>query len=173
MSIHVTTSFEAALNRHYAAVATRLRGQPKRVMLRVAAPPPPPAETSRFKQTTRDEQNEFIKIRCQQLRVQYKDITAERLTHRAAALRNQILLEVKDRWPHANARRLGDLFNRRANSIRDLFASFKGKSPERPITPEAVETMRQMRAEGVNYSKIAEAIGVTPNTVRYHLGKAE
>lgn len=171
MTIHAPRSFEAALNSHYAAVSARLKGQPRRVMVRVPVLPEP-TKPSRFKQTTRDQQNEFIKIRCQQLRVCYKDIMTERLTHRAAAIRNQILIEVKERWPLVNARRLGDLFNRKANSIRDLLASFKGKSPDRPITPEAVGRMRQLRAEGMKHAEIAEIMGVVESTIRYHLGKA-
>ncbi|ASJ61554.1 hypothetical protein SMB554_20570 (plasmid) [Sinorhizobium meliloti] len=29
--------------------------------------------------------------------------------------------------------------------------------------------MRRLRSEGMNFSKIAEAVGIQPNAVRYHL----
>ncbi|WP_234826688.1 hypothetical protein [Sinorhizobium meliloti] len=61
----------------------------------------------RLKASARDQQNEFIKHRCQQLRVCCKTITAERLSPRVKTIRDQILMEVKARWPNAHARRLG------------------------------------------------------------------
>ncbi|RVI19946.1 hypothetical protein CN200_01490 [Sinorhizobium meliloti] len=173
MTVH-QTQFERQAH-HYAAVRARLMGEPKRVMLRVetAHIDRAPVKTSRLKATTRDQQNEFIKHRCQQLKVCCKTITAERLSPRVKTIRDQILMEVKERWPNAHARRLGELFNRKANSIRDVLASLKPKSPARPITPEAVETMRRLRSEGLSIAKIAKAVGVTPNAIRYHLGKRD
>lgn len=171
MTVH-QTHFERQAH-HYAAVRARLMGEPKRVMLRVetAHIDRVPIKPSRLKASTRDQQNEFIKHRCQQLKVCCKTIMAERLSPRVKTIRDQILMEVKERWPNAHARRLGELFNRKANSIRDVLASLKPKSPARPITPEAVETMRRLRSEGMNFAKIGEAVGITPNAVRYHLHK--
>lgn len=89
-----------------------------------------PIKPARLKASARDQQNEFIKHRCQQLRGLLQN------HHRGAAIasrQNQILMEVKARWPNAHARRLGELFNRKANSIRDLLASLKPKSPAGPL----------------------------------------
>ncbi|MDX0801661.1 hypothetical protein BMJ35_13930 [Sinorhizobium medicae] len=169
MTVH-QTQFDRQAH-HYAAVKARLMGEPKRVMIRVDMTYAAPIKPARLKASTRDQQNEFIKHRCQQLRVCCKTITAERLSPRVKTIRDQILMEVKERWPNAHARRLGELFNRKANSIRDVLASLKPKSPARPITPEAVETMRRLRSEGMNFAKIGEAVGITPNAVRYHLHK--
>ncbi|AEG57875.1 hypothetical protein Sinme_6412 [Sinorhizobium meliloti AK83] len=58
-----------------------------------------PIKPVRLKASARDQQNEFIQHRCQQLRVCCKTITAERLSPRVKTIRDQILMEVKARWP--------------------------------------------------------------------------
>ncbi len=127
MTVHQTPFDRQA--HHYAAVKARLRGEPKRVMIRVDMRHAAPIKPVRLKSSTRDQQNEFIKHRCQQLRVCCKTITTEPLSPRVKTIRDQILMGVKARWPNAQARRLGELFNRKANSIRGLPAPFQIASP--------------------------------------------
>ncbi|MHC2487674.1 hypothetical protein ACVII0_001466 [Sinorhizobium meliloti] len=111
MTVH-QTQFDRQAH-HYAAVKARLTGEPKRVMIRVDMRHAAPIKPVRLKASTRDQQNEFIKHRCQQLRVCCKTITAERLSPRVKTIRDQILMEVKERWPNAHAIRLGELLTGR------------------------------------------------------------
>jgi hypothetical protein len=160
--------------KHYAAVRSRLLGAPKRVMLKVEIQPGAPVVSKPVRPlTTREQQNEYIKLRCRMLKTSYKDITAEHMSNRVLALRDQILMEVKEKWPRARAKRLGDLFHRTEKGVLAIFAKFKIKSPDRPVTPEAVGEMRQLREGGMTYQKIGELFGVGPNTVKYHLSKKE
>ncbi len=41
------------------------------------------------------------------------------------------------------------------------------------VTPEIVEEMRRLRAEGLSYGKIANRLGLNPMTVYNHLRKRE
>lgn len=123
--------------------------------------------------TAREQQNELIKLRCRMMKTTCKEITAERMPLRIKAIRDQIMMEVKGRWPNVRVRCLADLFPREESAIRDVLKSFKAKSEDRPITAEAVERMRQLRAKGMKHAEIAEIMGITESTIRYHLGKKE
>lgn len=165
MTIH-QTHFERQVH-HYAAVKVRLFGEPKRVMRKVEFQP----KVSPLKATTRDQQNEYIKLRCRMLKTSYTDITAERLSDRNRAIRDQIVMEIKERRPNIRVKRLAELFYRKENAIRDVLVKFRATSEARPITAEAAQEMRRLRSEGWLISKIGERFGVAENTVRYHLGK--
>ena len=171
MTVHAPELHRQA--KHYAAVRARLIGVPKRVMLKVECEPKEPAKTSRMKHTTRAQQNDFIKLRCRMLKTGYKDITAESMSKRVMAIRNQILLDVKERWPRVRADHLAEMFNRSESAIRDVLASLCGRSERRPITAETIAEMRRLRAEGVFLASIGKQFGVSETTVRYHLGKKE
>lgn len=159
---------------HYSAIKLRLWGEPKRITRRVEFRlDSEPAKVSRYKATTRDQQNEYIKLRCRMLKTSYKDITAESMSKRVMEIRNQILLEVKERWPRVRADRLAEMFHRSHSAIRDALASLQGRSEKRPVTAETVEQMRRLRADGMLLSRIGKQFGVSETTDRYHLGKKE
>lgn len=165
------------LTAHYAAVKSRLWGAPPRpVMLKVE---PEQVEEMRAKtkaalaqRSSCEQQNDFIKARCREMGFAYKAIMAADLSGEALEARNQIMKDLKERWPYANVKHLAFRFNRSQDEIREILASFKGKSL-RPITPQAVIEMRQMRAQGMKYAEIGERYGVTPDTVSYHLSKGK
>ncbi|GAI41873.1 unnamed protein product [marine sediment metagenome] len=43
--------------------------------------------------------------------------------------------------------------------------------PRKKVTPEIVEEMKRLRAEGMSYGKIARRLGLNPMTVYNHLRK--
>jgi DNA invertase Pin-like site-specific DNA recombinase len=45
--------------------------------------------------------------------------------------------------------------------------------PRRKVTPEVLEKMKRLRAEGMSYEKIARRLGLHPMTVYNHLQKKE
>ncbi len=161
MTVH-QTQFDRQAH-HYAAVKARLTGEPKRVMIRVDMRHAAPIKPVRLKASTRDQQNEFIKHRCQQLRVCCKTITAERLSPRVKTIRDQILMEVKERWPNAHAIALASC-NRKANSIRDLLATLKPKSPR----ARRIEIV-QSRHIPFTTSRFRAGLEASPNDILQHL----
>lgn len=169
MTLHIPTSYEASLNRHYAEVSARLRGRTQPVVLKVE---PQQEETANpTEPNTRERQIEFIKVRCRMMATRYEDITAEHMTMRDMTVRDQILLEVKERWPRTRNRRLAELFHRSEKAIRDALARLNDKKAGRSVNADALKRMRQMRAQGMTNATIAEEIGICEGTVRYHLGK--
>lgn len=45
--------------------------------------------------------------------------------------------------------------------------------PRRKVTPEVLEKMKRLRAEGMSYEKIARRLGLYPMTVYNHAEKAQ
>lgn len=45
--------------------------------------------------------------------------------------------------------------------------------PRKKVTPEVLEKMKKLRAEGMSYGKIANRLGLNPMTVYNHLRKKE
>lgn len=173
MTVHQTELHRQA--KHYASVRTRLWGEPKRVMVKpspdAAVVVPEPGKKSTL--TTWEQQIEYIKARCRQMETCYREITESgRPTPRVVALRDQILIEVKDRWPRTQIKRLAALFQRKESGIRDVLAKLN-ISDKRPTTPADIARMRQLRAEGWSHARIGKELGVSHGTVGYHLGKKE
>lgn len=137
-----------------------------------------PIRPRRTAMTAAERAREVVRRVAMDEGVTYGDIMGPRRQKEYVAARWLAMWIVAKANPRWSLPQIGDFFNGRDHStvhhaLRCMAAIFDGKPYRRPSipknstwTPERVQTLIAMRAEGVSFEKIGRAIGLSKGPVR-------
>lgn len=106
----------------------------------------------------------FVRRRCEELGVSYREIVGPSRAHHLIEPRHQIMAETKVKFPRASLPQIGGIFNRDHTVV--YFALKKFGLTVAPVTMKSLTSqIKQLYDKGASAREIAETIGFTKTSI--------
>lgn len=111
----------------------------------------------------------YIRFLCVEKGVSYETMMGRRRTREIIAAKHWMIWKVKQRFPRLSMPQIGRLFgNLDHTSVFCALKKYGHEGKRKRLTEEQIAGIKELHAQGIAGSEIAERIGCHVNTVRSH-----